>query len=120
MTGVMAAPKRKKRSDDIGASSIARAAECGAEIVAPAMISMAMAASLSTISTLCVLLPLRTPRQLISVRMSSVITAIVHSGTAIPIRLMVYLANVAATAAIPPLCTMSRSAQPYMNATEGW
>src|SRR5258706_358797 len=93
MTGVMAAPKRRKRSGDIGASRIARAAACGAEIVAPAMISMAMAASLSSISTLCVLLPLRTPRQLINVRMSSVTTAIVHSGMGIPIRLMVYFAN---------------------------
>ena len=84
------------------------------------MTSIAIAASFRSISTVCVLLPLRTPRQLISVRMSSVTTASSESGMAMPVSVTTYFANVAATAAIPPDCTISSSAHPYMNATEGW
>ena len=88
ITGVIAAPKRRKRSVDTGASSIARVVACGATTVAPATMSMAIAASFISMSAFCVLLPLRTPRQLMSVRMRSAPTATDHSGIATPIRLM--------------------------------
>ena len=108
-----------KRSDDTGASSIACVVRRGAAIVAPAMTSIAIAASFSSISAVCVLLPLRTPRQLMSVSASNVMTASSQSGIAMPVRLTTYFANVAATAAIPPLCTISSSAHPYRKATDG-
>ena len=71
-----------------------------------------MAPSLSSISTFCVFVPLRTPRQLMSVRIASAIAARIESRIGTPVSSTVYFANVAATAAIPPLCTTSSSAQP--------
>ena len=78
----------------------------------PATISAAIAASFSSIRTLCVLLPLRTPRQLMIVNKMSAMAAMAASGIAVLVSSTKYLPNVAATAAIPPVCTTNSSAQP--------
>jgi len=120
ITGVMAAPMRTNRSDDSGASRIGWLAQCDLPNANPATTRAAMATSFSSISALCVLLPLRTPRQLMTVRIRSAPTAITASGMPAPVSSTRYFPNVAATAAIPPVCTTSSSAQPYRNATAGW
>jgi len=53
--------------------------------VNPTAISIAIAPSLSSISTVCVFVPLRTPRQLTSVSSASVTTAISQSGVPVPV-----------------------------------
>src|SRR4029079_9628949 len=78
ITAVIAAPMPGKASTV--AAGVGDAGEGDANHN-PAKISAAMAPILSTISALCALLPERTPRQLIKLRMASTRTAIQPSGT---------------------------------------
>ncbi len=67
------------------------------------------------ISQFCVVLPARTPRQLMTVSMRSAIAASHAAAVSLvwaPTMAKRYFANVTATAAIPPLWITSSSAQP--------
>jgi hypothetical protein len=120
-------PPNAKSTGTIAAASAAigiavtlgMAAVCSPACVAPTMTRRPTARILSTISALWTLLPARTPRQLITVRISSVATASTEVVMPTPVSSRKYAAKVMATAAIPPVCVTSRSAQPYRNATIG-
>ena len=84
MTGVVAAPKRRRSDGSPSTTGLKVKCEPPAK-AKPAKTSMAMAASLRIISTDCVSLPLRTPRQLMKVRRARVTRARSHCGMAAPV-----------------------------------
>jgi hypothetical protein len=83
MTGVMAAARASGSEVDDAAATLRTAA--GGTRIRPATMSMPMAASLRSMRAVWVLLPLRTPRQLMTVRMARVNVASIQSGMPVPV-----------------------------------
>src|ERR1700686_1267961 len=83
--------------------------------VNPNATSAAIATSFKIINTFCVVLPARTPRQLMIVKTASASAARnaakLSLACACPSE-QTYFANVTATAAIPPVCVTRSRAQP--------
>src|SRR5947207_9921864 len=91
-------------------------ADAGAPVtVSPNATSAAIAISFRIMNRFCVVLPARTPRQLMIVRtMRTIVASKAATLSLASIRPSedTYFANVTATAAIPPLWVTSNNAQP--------
>src|SRR6266403_6373546 len=91
-------------------------ADAGAPVtVSPNPTSAAIAINFRIINRFCVVLPARTPRQLIIVR--AIRTMVASNAATVSLASIcpgahTYFAKVTATAAIPPLCVTSSNAQP--------
>src|SRR5260370_12099069 len=98
-----------------GAVGVVMADAGGAGTVSPNRTRAAMAINFRIINRFCVVLPARTPRQLIIVRATRT-TAASNAATvslaSICPSAQTYFAKVTATAAIPPLCVTRSNAQP--------
>ena len=79
---------------------------------APQATIMAIARIRSTMKRFCTPLPARTPRQLMTVRITTTVTAANFAGIAPCENARAYSANVTATAALPPALITSRLTQP--------
>src|SRR6202011_5900770 len=87
----------------------------GPVTINPNATSAAIATNFKIINTFCVVLPARTPRQLMIVR--TVRTIVASQAATLSLASIcpsahTYFANVTATAAMPPVCVTSNNAHP--------